>query len=85
MRSYLALNLIVFNNLLESLRKCLKTHWQIYRVVVNRTEGVTMQHDYILGLAETRAHEKDSDWLTRAKGLSQSDLWSANTRLYDRP
>ena len=44
-----------------------------------------MKHDYILELVEIRAHEKDRDWLTRAKGLLQSNLWSANTRLYDRP
>ncbi len=33
-----------------------------------------MQHDYILGLVVTRAHERDRDWLTWAKGLLQSDL-----------
>ena len=40
-----------------------------------------MQHREILEDVETRAHEKDRDWLTRAKGLLQSDLWSPDTRL----
>ena len=44
-----------------------------------------MQHEDILIEVETRAHEKDRNWLTRAKGLLQSDLWSADTRLQDRP
>jgi hypothetical protein len=44
-----------------------------------------MQHEDILNLVETRAHEKDRDWLTRAKALLQSDWWSADTRLMDRP
>jgi hypothetical protein len=44
-----------------------------------------MQHREILEDVETRAHERDRKWLTRAKGLLQSDLWSADTRLDDRP
>ena len=57
----------------------------ICRVVVNRTEGAPIQHDYIWELVETRALENNREWLTRAKGQLQLDLWSANTRLYDRP
>jgi hypothetical protein len=44
-----------------------------------------MQHSDILKMVETRTHEKVRNWLTRAKALLQSDLWSVDIRLEDRP
>ena len=44
-----------------------------------------MQHPDILKMVETRAHEKDRNWLTGAKALRQSDWYSADTWLQDRP
>ena len=44
-----------------------------------------MQPPDILKQVETHTHEKDANWLTRTKALLQSDLWSADTQLDDRP
>jgi hypothetical protein len=84
--SYLAVNLFVFYNLLESLKKWLKKHIGKFSIILSiGPKESPMQHDYILELVETRANETDRDLRTRAKGLLQSVQWSTDTRLDDQP
>ncbi len=54
-------------------------------MILTPTHDSTMQHPDSLKMVETRAHEKDRNWVTRAKSLLPSDCWSVDTSPDDRP